>query len=107
MNFGFPKFIFNRITLGQCLRNADAIACVSDTTRLRLRQYAPIATWRKAVRIYNSVEAEPITNAESPDPVLKDDRFLLCVAQHRRNKNIPLLIRTFSRMLRGGQVPSD
>jgi glycosyltransferase involved in cell wall biosynthesis len=107
MNFGFPKFIFNRITLGQCLRNADAIACVSDTTRLRLRQYAPIATWRKAVRIYNSVEAEPITNAESPDPVLKDDRFLLCVAQHRRNKNIPFLIRTFSRMLRGGQVPSD
>ena len=27
MNFGFPKFIFNRLILNQCLRNADAIAC--------------------------------------------------------------------------------
>ena len=27
MNFGFPKFIFNRIVLQQCLRNVEAIAC--------------------------------------------------------------------------------
>ncbi len=30
LNFGFPKFIFNRVVLRQCLRNVDAIACVSD-----------------------------------------------------------------------------
>jgi glycosyltransferase involved in cell wall biosynthesis len=104
MNFGFPKFIFNRIVLQQCLRNIDAIACVSDITLLRLRQYLPIAVWRKALRIYNCVEAEPIQNAQPPITSLRDQPFLLCVAQHRRNKNIPLLIRTFHRFLRAGQV---
>lgn len=107
MNFGFPKFILNRMVLQQCLRNVDAIACVSEITRLRLRQYAPITAWQKAVRIYNCVEAEPVSNVQPPVPVLQNERFLLCIAQHRRNKNIPLLIRTFSHLLRTGQVASD
>jgi glycosyltransferase involved in cell wall biosynthesis len=68
MNFGFPKFIFNRMVLQQCLRNVDGIACVSEITLLRLRQYLPIAVWRKALRIYNCVEAEPIHNPQPPLP---------------------------------------
>ena len=36
MNFGFPKFIFNRMILNQCLRKVDAIACVSDVTLLSI-----------------------------------------------------------------------
>jgi glycosyltransferase involved in cell wall biosynthesis len=107
MNFGFPKFIFNRMVLQQCLRNIDAIACVSEITLLRLKQYVPIAVWEKAVRIYNCVEAEPIRNAQPQPSSWFGERFLLCVAQHRRNKNIPLLIRTFHRMLRAGQVAPD
>jgi len=107
MNFGFPKFIFNRMVLRQCLRNVDAIACVSDTTLLRLRQYAPASVWQKAARIYNCVEAEPASSTKTPIPNWKGAPFLLCVAQHRRNKNIPLLIRTFDRMVRTGQVASD
>lgn len=104
MNFGFPKFIFNRMVLQQCLRNADAIACVSDSTLLRLGRYAAAAVWNKAVRIYNCVEAEPVSGTKAPISDLNGARFLLCVAQHRRNKNIPLLLRTFDRMLRAGQV---
>jgi glycosyltransferase involved in cell wall biosynthesis len=107
MNFGFPKFIFNRMVLQQCLRNIDAIACVSEITLLRLKQYLPNAVWQKAVRIYNCVETEPACNVQPPVPLLKGERFLLCVAQHRSNKNIPLLIRTFNRMLRAGQVVSN
>ena len=107
MNFGFPKFIFNRLTLQQCLRNVDAIACVSDITRLRLKQYAPSAVWQKAVRIYNCVEAQPACAKRPPIPNWRGEPFLLCVAQHRHNKNIPLLIRTFDRLLRFGQVSSD
>jgi glycosyltransferase involved in cell wall biosynthesis len=106
-NFGFPKFIFNRIVLQQCLRSVDAIAAVSDITLLRLKQYAPLAVWHKATRIYNCVETEPVYGVRPPIPGGKDTRFLLCVAQHRRNKNIPLLIRTFSGMLRSGQVADD
>jgi len=104
MNFGFPKFIVNRMVLQQCLRNIDAIACVSEITLLRLRRYVPVAVWQKALRIYNCIEAEPIHNLQPPLRSLQTQPFLLCVAQHRRNKNIPLLIRTFHRMLRAGQV---
>lgn len=104
MNFGFPKFIFNRLILRQCLRNVDAIACVSDITRLRLKQYSSPAVWRKGVRIFNCVEAQPVCSTQSPIPKWTGQPFLLCVAQHRRNKNLPLLIRTFDRLLRSGDV---
>ena len=107
MNFGFPKFIFNRIVLQQCLRNVDAIACVSEITLLRLRQYVPTTVWQKAIRIHNCVEAEKIRNPKPPLPGWGSERFLLCVAQHRRNKNIPLLIRTFHRLLRTAQVAPE
>jgi glycosyltransferase involved in cell wall biosynthesis len=107
MNFGFPKFIFNRLILNQCLRNVDAIACVSDITRLRLEQYSSAAVWRKGVRIYNCVEAPLPSANRSPIPNWQDEPFLLCVAQHRHNKNLPLLIRAFDRLLRSGQVGSN
>jgi glycosyltransferase involved in cell wall biosynthesis len=107
MNFGFPRFIFNRIVLRQCLRSVDAIACVSETTSARLKQYAPLSVWRKAVRIYNCVEAEPVSAARSPIPSWQREPFLLCVAQHRRNKNIPLLIRTFHRLLLSRRVDPE
>src|SRR5579859_346820 len=68
LNFVFPKFIFNRLILQQCIRNVNAIACVSDVTRLRLRQYAPPSVVRKAVRIYNCVEAETSQALDSPIP---------------------------------------
>jgi glycosyltransferase involved in cell wall biosynthesis len=107
MNFGFPKFIFNRLVLKQCLRNVDAIACVSDVTRLRLKQYSSAAVWQKGVRIYNCVEAQSTFASQSPIPNWQRDPFLLCVAQHRRNKNLSLLIRAFDRLLRSGQVGSN
>jgi glycosyltransferase involved in cell wall biosynthesis len=107
MNFGFPKFIFNRLVLKQCLRNVDAIACVSDVTRLRLEQYSSAAVGQKGVRIYNCVEGQSACAAQSPLPNWQGEPFLLCVAQHRRNKNLSLLIRTFDRLLRAGHVASN
>jgi glycosyltransferase involved in cell wall biosynthesis len=107
MNFGFPKFIFNRLVLRQCLRHVDAIACVSDTTRLRLKEYSSAAVERRSVRIYNCVEAQPVCASQSPLPNWNDEPFLLCVAQHRRNKNLPLLLRAFDRLQRSGQVASN
>jgi glycosyltransferase involved in cell wall biosynthesis len=102
-NFGFPKCIFNRLVLQQCLRNVDAIACVSEITDVLLRRYAP-AAGRKAIRIYNCVDGEPLCAIESPIPGWQDEPFLLCVAQHRHNKNIPLLLRTFDLLLRRREI---
>lgn len=100
MNFGFPKFLFNRIILRQCLNNASVIACVSDVTHTRLKQYTSRSVWRKAVRIYNSVEGELRRAARPPEPGWHEKPFLLSIAQHRLNKNLPLLIRVYDRLLR-------
>jgi glycosyltransferase involved in cell wall biosynthesis len=105
-NFGFPKVLFNRFILQQCLRNVDAIACVSEITRLRLGHYVPKRLLSKTLRIYNCVEAEPRFAAQSPIPNWKGEPFFLCVAQHRRNKNIPFLLRVFDYLMRRGLVNS-
>jgi glycosyltransferase involved in cell wall biosynthesis len=104
MNFGFPKFIFNRIMLQQCLRNADSIACVSEATSALLRKYTPASVWRKSIRIYNCVAPEHAGTADPPIPSWTGEPFLLCIAQHRRNKNITLLIGVFDRLLRSGAI---
>lgn len=86
------------------MKNVDAIACVSDTTMARLKQYAPDKLRRKAIRIYNCVEPESQCATQSPLPGWNGEPFLLSIAQHRRNKNIPLLIRSFNRLLRQKQI---
>jgi glycosyltransferase involved in cell wall biosynthesis len=106
-NFRFPHVIFNRLLLRQCLRSVDAIACVSETTMLRLRDYTPQSTWRKATRIYNCVEPEPLCATVSPIPGWLGESFLLSIAQHRRNKNIALLIRAFHRLHRRSEINSS
>lgn len=103
-NFRFPRVLFNRLTLQQSLRNVDAIACVSDATLRLLKQFASEQVWRNAVRIYNCVEPAAPSVGKSPLPELCRKPFLLCVAQHRRNKNIPLLIRVFGSLLSRGEI---
>lgn len=106
-NFRFPHVVFNRLVLRHCLRSVDAIACVSEATILRLRHYAPRSTWPKAVLIYNCVEPEPHSATLSPIWNLWHEPFLLSVAQHRKNKNIGLLIRTFHRLLRTSEIDAS
>jgi glycosyltransferase involved in cell wall biosynthesis len=99
-NFGLLKGLFNRLVLRQCLRAADAIACVSETTLIRLGHYVSLDVQQIARRIYNCVEPGPVFVPQMPLPSWNGGPFLLCVAQHRRNKNIPFLIEVFHRLLR-------
>jgi glycosyltransferase involved in cell wall biosynthesis len=99
-NFGLLKGLFNRLILRQCLCAADAIACVSETTLLRLDRYLPPRVRQAACRIYNCVEPSPTYAPLTALPGWRGEPFLLCVAQHRHNKNIPFLIRVFQRLLR-------
>jgi glycosyltransferase involved in cell wall biosynthesis len=106
-NFGFSKVLFNRAILQHCVRNADAIVCVSGSTLLQLRKHVPRSCWSRAQRIYNCVEPSP---DPLPEPSLRDlprHPFLLTVSQHRRNKNIPLLIRVFHRLLTEHRIQPD
>jgi len=102
-NFGFPKVLFNRIILHQCLRNASAIACVSDSTRLRLGLKIPQAM-SKAITIYNCVESGPIPVKPPFVSTWNDSPFLLCVAQHRRNKNIIVALRAFRQLIEHNEI---
>jgi glycosyltransferase involved in cell wall biosynthesis len=104
-NFGFPKVVVNRWILQQCLRSVSSIACVSDATLHTLKQCVPGDAVQKAVRIYNCVEPPPALIEPRAYRTLLNDRFVLTVAQHRNNKNIPLLIRAFYRLLQSARPP--
>lgn len=106
-NFGFPKVLFNRLILQQCLRSVDAIACVSESTRHQLDIYAPQLELQKAVTIYNCVESDSSMTVQSPLSMWDGEPFFLCVAQHRRNKNILLALQVFHRLLRSGEASSN
>jgi glycosyltransferase involved in cell wall biosynthesis len=102
-NFGGPlKVLFNRMALQQCLRAVDAIACVSENTAQRLGSYTSAVVQEKAVTIYNCVEPGPPIAAKGPLPDWDGNPFLLCVAQHRRNKNVVFAMGVFQRLLLEG-----
>jgi glycosyltransferase involved in cell wall biosynthesis len=103
-NFGSLKVLFNLLVLEQCLHSVDAIACVSDSTRQQLALRASNAVVEKSVTIYNCVEPPALASAHSPLPCGSGISFILCVAQHRRNKNILLALRVFQRLLRHGDI---
>jgi len=98
-NFGYPQVFFNRLFLRKCLHVADAITCVSETTLLRLREHASAAVYGKALVLHNCVEAVPSQARKKPLKQIGNRPFFLCVAQHRINKNIPLLLRAFRTLL--------
>ncbi len=107
-NFGFPKVLFNRTVLRQCLSQVDAIACVSASTLARLRKLDKRLADKKARILYNAVQ--PQTQLSFEESVANLDRvhpFLLCVAQHRRNKNILLVLRVLKRLLHWGGISSN
>lgn len=103
-NFGFPKVLFNRAVLQRCLRRVNAIACVSQCTLSRLnrldKQFA-----QKATVVYNSVAPHTELVAGTPLPDWSGEPFVLCVAQHRRNKNVLLALEIFECLLRSRQAP--
>ena len=104
-NFGFPKVLFNRVILRQCLSQADAIACVSASTLARLSSLDARLALKKARVLYNAVQPQASSTAEAPVPNLEPEQpFLLCVAQHRRNKNILLVLRSLERLLHYGHL---
>lgn len=106
-NFGLVKSALNRYAVRQCLQSVDAIACVSESTRQRLQHWLKNRFADKAITVPNSVEALPGNCTRGPQPLHRGQPFLLCIAQHRRNKNIALAIRVFEQALRTGVVAPE
>ena len=99
-NFGYPQVWVNQWFLRQCLGQSLALSCVSEVTLKALKAYFPALAAQKPLRvIYNSVElaADPPTRP-APRVVNLTGPFLLGVAQHRKNKNLDLLIRAYGQL---------
>lgn len=100
-NFGYPQVLFNQLFLQQCVRSSDGIVCVSKCTLADLEAYFPKITKEKPARIvYNSVNFNGIKpTIPRTLQTYSEKSFLLTVAQHRKNKNLDLLIQVYSRLL--------
>lgn len=93
-NFGKRAWL-NRAALKLCLHNVDVVACISEETRMRTREIFPSAIPEKTTVVPNSIYLSNECRATALHVGIPRDPFLLCVAQHRANKNLPLLLRSF------------
>ncbi|WP_256369971.1 glycosyltransferase family 1 protein [Granulicella sp. S190] len=100
-NFGYPKVFLNRIILKKCLEEVDLVACVSQTTLQRLKVRFPKAANKKGIVVHNCVN---ISAQDLRSSIVADVPFFLIVAQHRANKNIPMALRAFGKLLRTGKI---
>lgn len=105
-NFGFIKAAFARRTIRSCIAAVDSVACVSASTRAQLERWVPSAL-SKSLIIPNVVEQAASITKESELLQLEGRRFILCVAQHRSNKNLPLAVQVFDKLLQERVLPAN
>lgn len=105
-NFGRHSAVFNRLFLRQCIANVDHIACASDFTAARLRELVPMLSKERAERLYPCVDFNPEC-CQIPTQMDTKRPFILNVAQHRKNKNIPLLLSAFADLLRQRSISAE
>jgi glycosyltransferase involved in cell wall biosynthesis len=105
-NFGKFQAFFNRRLLQQCIGQSDGLTCVSHTTLARFKFFFPtLPASKKLTAIYNIIDFDGI----APQPPALFARsptspFLLNVAQHRKNKNLDLLIDAYANLLTTHQI---
>jgi len=105
-NFGFPNYYVNRMILRECIASVDGIACVSNSTKHRLQEIFPGAARRAAVEVtgnYVKISGNGL-DSSGVSGKLHSTSFILSVAQHRKNKNLDLLIRSYARLLKSGTI---
>lgn len=97
-NFGRLRSVLARHIVAKCVRHVDAITCVSSVTQAEFVARFPELCHKTRV-VHNFAEFKAPAALTSHLEPLRDRPFVLCVAQHRSNKNIPLAIRVFERLL--------
>jgi len=89
-NFRFP--LFNRLFTSISLNGADLISSVSEVTTKKVKNYWP-KLQNKLKTIYTPFSFTNISPSDEKDIVEKP--YFLCVAQHRKNKNLDVLVKAF------------
>ena len=105
-NFGYFKANFNRLFFQRCLKESDSLTCVSRHTAERLLHHFPELENKKRINVtYNFVDFDDI-DPQKPDCWSQQcaSPFILTVAQHRKNKNLDLLLLAYSQLVEEGTV---
>ena len=108
-NFGYPQVWFNQLFLQQCIHNSDGLINVSNCTLESLKAYFPkVKAKKKAAVVYNVVEFSDV-DSRSPHQLEQElsAPFLMTVAQHRKNKNLNLLIAAYGQLLNHHKLPEN
>lgn len=105
-NFGRAQAILNRLFLRWCIAQSDGLICVSRETLKRLQFFFPSIHFQKRVDvIYNYVDFSHVVPQQSK--LFKGKAkvpFLLSIAQHRKNKNLDLIIQAYAGLLYDGKL---
>ncbi|MEO0377786.1 MAG: glycosyltransferase family 1 protein [Cyanobacteria bacterium P01_A01_bin.17] len=107
-NFGYPQVWFNRGFLKQCVQGSDGLACVSQVTLQSLNAFFPNRSEQQRTVVYNYVDFSDI-KIKAPQKLADGavSNFILCVAQHRKNKNLDLLIQAYTALLKKQAIAED
>ncbi|KQY29710.1 hypothetical protein ASD38_10305 [Caulobacter sp. Root487D2Y] len=100
--FKLPNRILNRAVLANAITNSDATQVISACTKEEMARLFPDEMTRDHRIIY-----QPVT-VLSPDPGAAPRRpYVLCVAGHRKHKNMPLVIDAMRVLMDRGSLSAD
>lgn len=103
---GFPNIWLNRAVLQLAVRSSDAIISISQCARDSLRRWFPNLEKRMPLPvIYQDVRSRVTETVESTSLVPAcEGNYLLCVAQHRKHKNLDLVIDAYYKAIDLGVI---
>jgi glycosyltransferase involved in cell wall biosynthesis len=104
-NFGWRRAWLNRLAMRRCLSSVDAVACVSEETRRGLHELFRLLDRTRTSVVPNAVSLPSSSEQMRLPAEVEESPFLLCVAQHRANKNLLLLLKSFRIAIAEGVVP--
>ena len=96
-NFRVPYV--NQLIFRWCISRVDAVVCVSQATSQRLYEVFPrIGSARLVTQIYNPVPIPELSPEQTAVSGLCPSKFILTVGQHRRNKNLHVLLEGYAHL---------
>lgn len=97
-NFSFA--FGNRLIFRLFAREVDSMICVSDQTVARLLVHKPRLPYRVEIRrVYNPLIFEDDASKLEKPATEIPERYLLVCAQHRKPKNIDIILKAFARLI--------
>ena len=105
-SIGFPNVWLNRFVLRLGISSSSAIISISRSSKDSLLKWFPYLDKRIPLPvIYQEVRPRTTAMVNSMDSTRgTKENFLLCVAQHRKNKNLDLTIEAYYKALDAGVI---